>query len=690
MKHFQFKRHTLAKLVAAAVIIAPLTGCLNDDNEDIDEQAAFTLQLLHVADMDGSNATALANAGNFASNVAALSAKYPDNTLFLSSGDNYIPGSRYEAGADDSMANVDGIGVPGVGRADIAMLNAMGLQASAVGNHDLDGGTAEFASIIATEAASGSYTADYPGAQFPYLSSNMTFSDDSNTASLVTSDGQLASDIPNSLTSTTIIEVDGERIGIVGATTPTNDVITDTGDITVLPANDSTTELASIIQAKVDELTATGINKVILLAHMQTIAIEKQLATLLNDVDIIVAGGSNTLLADSNDRLWAGDTAADDYPLIIADAGGKDVAVVNVDGDYKYLGRLVVGFNENGDLLSSTIEEDESGTYISDDNMVTQLGGTDNAEVEAIVTAVNDIIIADESNILGHTDVYMNGIKSYVRSEETNLGDLTADANLWYAKQEDSSVQISIKNGGGIRASIGYAAYPAGSTSADDLTYYPPAAYPAAGKEDGDISQYDLQSTLAFNNALAILTVTAEQLKQIAEHGVAAIDPTDTTNYGGGQFPQIAGMTFTFDATETAQDLDNSVAGSRITELSVDTDGDGTYDDTVVTGGVLQGDTTRTFSVVTLSYLGEGGDSYPFPCTAATDTDGNSYCSNMTYLEGNMTTDLGLADFATIGTEQDAFAEYLKANYPDADTPYNTEDEITNSSITDSRIIRTN
>jgi 5'-nucleotidase/UDP-sugar diphosphatase len=38
-----------------------------------------------------------------------------------------------------------------------------------------------------------------------------------------------------------------------------------------------------------------------------------------------------------------------------------------------------------------------------------------------------------------------------VRTEETNLGDLTADANLWAAKQEDASVQVSIKNGGGIR-----------------------------------------------------------------------------------------------------------------------------------------------------------------------------------------------------------------------------------------------
>lgn len=686
MKTPKLNKRLLSHSILATAVTMALVGC----NDSDDTQAAFTLQLLHVADMDGSNALALGNAGNFASNVSSLTAQYPDNTLFLSSGDNYIPGSRYQAGGNEAMANVNGIGVPGVGRADIALLNAMGLQASALGNHDLDGGTEEFASIIASQPASGSYSMDYPGAQFPYLSSNMVFADDANTADLVTADGQAAEDVPNRLTSSVIIQVDGERIGIVGATTPTNEEITSTGDITVLPANDSTTELAALIQEKVDDLTASGINKVIVLAHMQTITVEQQLATLLKDVDIIVAGGSNTLLADDNDRLWAGDSAAGRYPQIFKSADGKDVALVNVDGDYKYLGRLVVGFDDNGDLLPGSIDPNESGAYISDDTMVSSLGGNNNAEVDAIVTAVNDIIVADESNIVGHTTVYLNGLRADVRSNETNLGDLTADANLWYAKLDDSSVQISIKNGGGIRASIGYAAYPAGSTNADDLEYYPPAAYPAAGKQDGDISQYDLQTTLAFNNALATLDVSAAELKQVLEHTVAEIDPDDPSGYAGGRFPQIAGMRFSFDPAQPAQNSDSGQTGQRITELAVDTNGDGNFDDVVVTGGVLQGDSSRTFGVVTLSYLGEGGDGYPFPCSTATNGAGESYCQNMTYLEDNMSATTGLADFATTGTEQDAFAEYLLTYYPDSETPYTSIDAVEDSTVSDERIVRVN
>lgn len=684
MQPLNFKKRYISTFIASVLLATALTGCDDDDDDDTrsSSQVSYTLQLLHMADMDGSNAEALANAGHFASNVAALRRLYPENTLFLSSGDNYIPGSRYEAGADDSMTNVSGINTPGNGRADIAMLNAMGLQASAVGNHDLDGGTEEFASILNIDNS-------YIGAQFPYLSANMIFADDQNTAALVTADKQIASTIPNSLAATTIIDVDGQQIGIVGATTPTNEVITSTGDITVLPANDSIDELAAIIQGKVDQLTATGINKIILLAHMQTIEIEKDLASRLKDVDIIVAGGSNTRLADSNDRLWPGDSSAGNYPLLLKAADDKDVALVNVDGDYKYLGRLVVGFNDQGELVSDSISETESGAYISDQAMVTALSGSANSDVDAIVNAVNAVIVTAESNIVGHTQVYLNGIKSQVRSEETNLGNLTAYANLWYAQLADQDVQISLKNGGGIRASIGYAAYPPGSTSAEDLQYFPPAAYPNANKKEGDISQYDLQSSLAFNNSLSTLQVSVTELKEIVEHTVSAIDVNDDSGYAGGKFAQIAGFTFTFDASLTGSEYNADTgelvtAGQRVTELAIDSNGDGNFNEVLIVDGVIQGDAARTFKMVTLGYLATGGDGYPFPC------EGED-CTNQTSLQDTMTAyDPGLASFADAGTEQDALAEYLLANNPDSEHAYNEADSIADSTVSDTNIIREN
>ena len=84
-----------------------------------------------------------------------------------------------------------------------------------------------------------------------------------------------------------MIDVNGEKIGVVGATTPTIDRISSPGDVTVLPqpfdgvpTPEQLDALAAEIQADVDALLAANpdIDKVVVLAHMQHIAIEQALA----------------------------------------------------------------------------------------------------------------------------------------------------------------------------------------------------------------------------------------------------------------------------------------------------------------------------------------------------------------------------------------------------------------------------
>ena len=58
------------------------------------EPTTFTLQLLHAADMD-SAVGALENVENFSAILEGFRAQLPNNTLVLSSGDNYVPGPRY-------------------------------------------------------------------------------------------------------------------------------------------------------------------------------------------------------------------------------------------------------------------------------------------------------------------------------------------------------------------------------------------------------------------------------------------------------------------------------------------------------------------------------------------------------------------------------------------------------------------
>ncbi|MDE2994860.1 MAG: 5'-nucleotidase C-terminal domain-containing protein, partial [Chloroflexota bacterium] len=436
----------------------------------------FTLQLLHAADMD-STVGALGNVENFSAILDGFRKQFPNNTVILSSGDNYVPGPRYFAASD--AANDAVLGVAGNGRGDIALLNAMGFQASALGNHELDRGTGAFAATIGSDTRDGR---TYPGARFPYLSSNLEFAGDDNLRDLVVPDGQEAVLVAGSLARSAVITVDGQRIGVVGATTPNLGTITGIGGITVQPAVGTDIDgLAAIIQQAVDTLVSQGVNKVILLAHMQHIAIEQALATKLVDVDIIIAGGSNTLLADENDRLRDSDEAADTYPLRFESPKGEPLLLVNTDGDYKYLGRLVVAFDAQGVVLPETIDPFVSGVYATDTQGAQAFVGRPIPAVSRIVASLRGVLQARDGNIVGKTSVYLAGRRGAVRTQETNLGNLTADANLWVARQVDAEVAVSLKNGGGIRGEIGSVVQPPGTTDPADVVFLPPPANPLIG-----------------------------------------------------------------------------------------------------------------------------------------------------------------------------------------------------------------
>ena len=668
----------LARAAAAGTaLIVALTGCEGDDGAvgprgpqgepgpqgpqgeqgPAAPEPAFVLQLLHFADIDGSGGTA--TAVNFSALVDGFRERYPENTLLVSSGDNLIPGPEFFAAGDSSLAGV--LGEPGNGRANIAWLNFLGVQASALGNHDLDTGAGDLAELIDTDGLWG-------GARFPYLAANVDVSG-SALAGLEVADGAPAR--PRSVAASATVLAGGEVIGLVGASVPTLPTITNTSGLVITPttfdpAVDADLDaLAAEIQPAVDALVAEGIDKIVLLAHMQQLAIERALAERLTDVDIIVAGGSNTILADGNDRLRDGDTAADTYPLTFTSPSGEPVLVVNTDGDFNYLGRLVVEFDDTGVIDLASIDPALSGAYASD---IVQFPFSPLDGVEDVVRAVEDVLLAKDGNVLGVTDVYLDGRRSEVRTEETNLGNLTADANLWLAQQEDASVQISLKNGGGIRDDIGQALVPPGSNDPDDVQFLPPDANDAIGKPAGGISQLDLETSLRFNNGLTLLTVTAAELADIVEHAVAATGAGATP----GRFPQVAGIRFSFDPTRTARSgtdtnaADPAVDGDRLRNLAV-VDGSGAVVDQVVIDGAVDGDPDRTFRLVILDFIakcvgvpGEDcGDGYPLNGLADPQ-------------RVDVSLDPGLSDFADPGTEQDALAEYLQTFFAPGGTAFDT------------------
>ena len=666
MKNYYFK-----KVSAVALIFLTFFGAtLKAQN--------FELQLLHYADVDGNEESALDAVDEFSAlvNFFQNDPTYSSNTLTVTSGDLIIPGPRFYAAENSAVRSLSGSNEPG--HLDIAFANAFGVDASCFGNHEFDQGPAElFDAAFSSESSNG---VTFPGSNFPWLSANIDFTADADFSGVIGTDGDTVSNLNSKVAKYAIITINGETIGLIGAVEPSFPDITSLGDLTISPApNASVAQLAAEIQPSINALTNAGVNKVILLAHMQSISIEKQLATLLDGVDVIVAGGSNTRMGDSNDVLFANSLVSDNafdepYPFQSTDASGNPVLVVNVDGDYKYLGRLIVEFDNNGVIDLSGLNTTLSGAYAANASLVTSLGATPNPAVVALRDSVQSVISAQYNNVVGFSSVYLDGRRSQVRTQETNLGNLTADANLWYANllnpAADPAVDISLKNGGGLRTEIGSAVLPAGSNDPNDIVFSPPSS--------NGVSEGHLRATLRFDNGLVRLTMTADELITILEHGLADVSPGNEP----GRFPQVGGMSFVYDPTQPA--------GSRLVDLVVDKgDSDPNNDVVIIDNGVNIAPSGLTFNMVTLNFLANGGDSYPFDTLSAPNRinyySGTGFGELIDFPDGNLANDPGNnASFSYTGGEQDAMAEFMSTFHPDNATAYNISE--TDADL-DSRIV---
>lgn len=646
-------------------------------------KSAFQMQVLHSSDME-SGVPAVTDAPNYAAIVDKLEGQHK-NTLILSSGDNTLPGPFLSAGEDPSLqASLRSTASsyykgtqaqrPALGRPDIAIMNIIGFNASTLGNHEFDLGTGDLNGQIGVDIRSSGADKRWLGAQFPYVSANLDFSKDANLNYLYTNQilrdtafrtpiNITANSQKKGLAPSIIIERNGEKIGVVGVTTQALAKISSPGFTTVKgPQKDDMPALAAIVQPVIDSLIAKeGVNKIILLAHLQQIANEKALAPLLNNVDIIISGGNHDYTADGNDRLIAGHKATEKYPIITKSKSNDPMVILNTTSEWKYVGRFVCDFDVDGKLLLDKLDSNINGVYATDSVTVKSLWGTENAfatgtkgaNVLTICKAIGTVIAAKDGNILGKSNVFLEGRRNTVRTEESNLGNLSSDANLWYARKYDPTVSISLKNGGGIRSAVGYV-----NSIGSNVFLERTQANSLAGKAAGDVSQLDVENSLRFNNSLVIVSVSAAGVKRLIEHGVSATKPGLTP----GQFPQVGGVSFSYDTTK--------LSGNKIWSL-VTIDSIGNTKDTIVKYGKLFGDTSRVFKIVTLNFLANpsavgsivGGDNYPFPAVVKARVDLDTAIKSA-----------GTSSFSTIGKEQDAFAEYMLSNHNTTAKAYKVRD----------------
>lgn len=656
--------------------------------------APYTLQVLHLADAEA-GLLASQTAPNLAALVDAFDGTHP-NTLILAGGDNFIPSPFLNAGTDPALNAVSSIGKTGFARPDIAIHNEIGVEASAIGNHEWDLGTAVFTDAIRNDGL-------WVGAQFPHISLNLDYSADSAANGRfvdVPLDGTTtaipeASTNKTKLVPTAVITKGGQKIGLVGVTTQLIETISSPSgtEIKGFPTGpgangeiDDMDLLASQIQPYIDELTAEGVNKIVLMAHLQQITNEQLLATKLSGIDIILAAGSNTRLGDADDiaATFPGHTAdfATTYPIVTAGMDGKPTLIVNTDNEFTYLGRLVVDFDAFGQIITPALSDRiaENGAYASTaakvaaawnvneaDLATTAFApGTKGAKVKAITDAVQGVINLKDGTVYGVTNVYLEGERAFIRSEETNLGDITADANSKALRAiiGGTAPIVSFKNGGGIRAQIG-----AISSAGGSALKLAPLANPAVGKPEGGVSQLDIENALRFNNKLIAFDTTPAGLKALLEHGVASWP-------NQGRFPQVGGVAFAWDETLPAN--------NRILTISLIGE-DGLPSAAIYQNGAVVANAPSTIKVVTLSFLANNGDGYPAKANG----------ENFRYLLADNTlgpaldegTDFTIAPQLPVNPvgEQATLAAFFSSQHPTAETAYDTADT---SAASDLRIQR--
>jgi 5'-nucleotidase/UDP-sugar diphosphatase len=337
---------------------------------------------------------------------------------------------------------------------------------------------------------------------------------------------------------TLILDVNGVQVGIVSA------LATDTQEISSPGENIVFMDEIEALQEDVDALTAEGVDIIIGLTHVGLPA-DIRIAEAVTGLDVIVGGHSHTYLsATDEDRDGA-------YPTWITNPDGVLVPIVQAGAYSKYLGHLEVTFDDMGNVV-----------YAAGDTILLDASVTPDEAIAARVAELAGPIEEAMGEVVGETSEFIEGDRSVCRAMECPMGNLVADAML--ERVADQGIQIAIQNGGGLRASI----------------------------DAGEVTMGEVFTVLPFQNTLATFQMTGADVIAALENGVSQVEE------GAGRFPQVSGMSFTWDPS--------AAPGSRIVSVKV---------------GDAPIDPEATYGVVSNNFMRGGGDGYSVFTTATNAYD---------------------------------------------------------------------
>ncbi|MBO0130017.1 5'-nucleotidase C-terminal domain-containing protein [Agrobacterium burrii] len=372
------------------------------------------------------------------------------NVLLLNAGDNFQGSLFYTTYK---------------GTVEAEMLNAMKFDAMTVGNHEFDDSEDGLAGFL-------------DKVQFPVVTANVV--------------ATAASKIGDRVKPSIVLEVGGQKIGIVGA------VANDTAELATPGPNITIAEDIAKISEQVQKLKQEGVDKIIALTHVGYPR-DLEFIAKIPDVDVVVGGHSHTLLSNTDQK------AEGPYPTLVDNPGGYKVPVVQAGQYSKYLGDLKVVFDDSG-----VVKESKGDPILIDSSFKPD---------EATLKRIDELkapIEALKTKVVGSSEGPIEGDRKICRVKECSMGNLVADATL--ARVKDQGVTIAFANSGGLRSSI----------------------------DAGDVSMGEVLTVLPFQNTVATFQLKGEDIRAALENGVSQIDD------GAGRFMQVSGMKYSFDRSKPA------------------------------------------------------------------------------------------------------------------------------------------
>ncbi len=338
----------------------------------------------------------------------------------------------------------------------VPLLNAAGLDAMTAGNHDFNYGSAQLEKLAKQ-------------LKFPLLDANVVRK----------KNGKLL------FKPYKIFKLNGIKIGVFGLSTPETAFKTNPKNVTTvefLNPVEVSKEMIKQLRPKCDVLIAV--------MHMGVDAssefTSERIARETDGIDLIVDGHSHTVLPEGI-RI-------------------KDTLIVQT-GCYEYrLGKATLEV-ENHKIISKKAE-------LLDAEEIKAIAPTPDKKILEELAQANDKAQKLLDVVVAQSDKELSSERLLVRRNESELGNLAADAFRWAAKSD-----IAIINGGGLRANL----------------------------PKGDVRRRDTMAIFPFGNTLRVAEIKGSTIREMLEHSVEYYP----ASFGG--FLDVSGMTFSYDPSKPAK-----------------------------------------------------------------------------------------------------------------------------------------